>query len=122
MTDKERFARATRTTMVITNAWIAMVTKHSIRWFSHGIFVLRPHLLRHWAVQLLHVPRNGQIGLTRPRHASSGPLFLCTNALAALLQWQAAIYSASSERSFVLCVTLAMLNGSGMTMRLTRWT
>ena len=24
--------------------------KHSIQWFSHGSFVLRPHFLRHWAV------------------------------------------------------------------------
>jgi len=24
--------------------------KNSIQWFSHGIFVLRPHFLRHWAV------------------------------------------------------------------------
>ena len=84
-------------------------TKHSIQWFSHGSFVLRPHFLRHWAVQVLHVPRNGQIGLTRPRPTSSGALFLSTNKgvsfSMALLSWQAAIYSASSERSFVLCVT-----------------
>ena len=88
--------------------------KHSIQWFSHGSFVLRPHFLRYLAVYLLHVPRNGQIGLTRPRHTSSGPLFclqtsvLSTNkgvSSVALLSWQAAIHSASSERSFVLCVT-----------------
>ena len=52
-------------------------TLQTIQWFSHGIFVLRPHFLRHQAVWLLHVPRMGsQLGETRPRHTlSSGPLF-----------------------------------------------
>jgi hypothetical protein len=52
-------------------------TLQTIQWFSHGIFVLRPHFLRHRAVWLLHVPRMGsQLGETRPRHTlSSGPLF-----------------------------------------------
>jgi hypothetical protein len=51
-------------------------TLQTIQWFSHGIFVLRPHFLRHRAVWLLHVPRMGsQLGETRPRHTlSSGPL------------------------------------------------
>ena len=40
----------------------AFIAGTAIQWFSHGIFVLRPHFLRHWAAQLLHVPRNGQIG------------------------------------------------------------
>jgi hypothetical protein len=52
-------------------------TLQTIQWFSHGIFVLRPHFLRHQVVWLLHVPRMGsQLGETRPRHTlSSGPLF-----------------------------------------------
>jgi hypothetical protein len=36
--------------------------QHDIQWFSHGIFVLRPHFLRHRAAYLLHVPPNGQLG------------------------------------------------------------
>jgi hypothetical protein len=36
--------------------------KHSIQWFSHGSFVLRPHFLRHWAVQVLQSPEMAKLG------------------------------------------------------------
>jgi len=48
----------------------------TIQWFSHGIFVLRPHFLRHRAVKLLHVRRMASWVKTRPRHTPVGASFV----------------------------------------------
>src|SRR5215469_10877461 len=48
---------------------VLCITAAAIQWFSHGIFVLRPHFLRHRAAYLLHVPRMASWVKTRPRHA-----------------------------------------------------
>ena len=48
---------------------VCLRREHAIQWFSHGIFVLRPHFLRHRAAYLLHVPRMASWVKTRPRHA-----------------------------------------------------
>jgi hypothetical protein len=36
---------------------VLWITAAAIQWFSHGIFVLPPHFLRHRAVWLPHVPK-----------------------------------------------------------------
>ena len=82
--------------------------KHSIQWFSHGSFVLRPHFLRYLAVYFAARPPKWPNWVNSAPAHFVGASVLSTNkgvSSVALLSWQAAIHSASSERSFVLCVT-----------------